>query len=147
MPGFPGFRSEGSRTVLYSVRRGLNRAHSRTGCGGYLLGSSGQRMKVEVSVSMYRGGAAHRWQRLSGKGNDASGCWALTDPLAPARIFTGDFAIPPGVMETRPLLTHRAAGHRAESARLRRSAEVDVRHDRHCEENEGHIVENPGGLA
>jgi len=25
-------------------------------------------MKVEVSVSTYRGGAAHRWQRLSGKG-------------------------------------------------------------------------------
>jgi|GEM_PF-3620695 len=44
-----------------------------TGCGGYLFGKSGHRMKVEVAVVTYRGGAAHRWQRLSGNGRGEGG--------------------------------------------------------------------------
>src|SRR5260370_4571012 len=56
--------------------RGLNRSQSTTGCGGYLFGSSGQKMKTELLVRMYLGGAAHRWHRDSGK-TDISGNGSL----------------------------------------------------------------------
>jgi hypothetical protein len=52
---------------------GWNSAHTRTGWGGYFPGSSGQRMKVDVFDRTYRGGAAQRWQRLSGNGSGAGG--------------------------------------------------------------------------
>ncbi|HME92343.1 MAG TPA: hypothetical protein VKE49_13020 [Myxococcaceae bacterium] len=56
------------RQRLSSVAAGRKRGQLSTGCGGYLFGKSGQRMKVEVVVFTYLGGAAQRWQRLSGKG-------------------------------------------------------------------------------
>lgn len=39
---------------------GLKSAQRTTGWGGYFWGNKGQRMKVEVFVRTYRGGAAHR---------------------------------------------------------------------------------------
>jgi hypothetical protein len=38
-----------------------------------LFGSRGQKMKVEVAVVTYLGGAAQRWHRLSGKGRGGLG--------------------------------------------------------------------------
>lgn len=46
----------------------MNRSQRTTGWRGYLSGSSGQRMNVLWRVVTYFGGAAHRWQRLSGNG-------------------------------------------------------------------------------
>ena len=54
----------------------MNRSQSTTGCGGYLFGSSGQKMKTELLVRTYLGGAAHRWHRDSGK-TDISGNGSL----------------------------------------------------------------------
>ena len=58
---------------------GRNSAHARTGWGGYFWGSSGQRMKVDAFVCTYFGGAAQRWQRLSGNGGgfivDTAAAW------------------------------------------------------------------------
>ena len=78
-PGAPGRRlSAGSprRRVLRLRPEVLDTSHRLR---GYRSGTSGQRMKVLRAVRTYLGGAAQRWQRLSGKGRGAGD--SLTAPL------------------------------------------------------------------
>ncbi len=73
----PAARMEGLVSIAQAGgSRGLNRSQSTTGCGGYLFGSSGQKMKTELLVRTYLGGDAHRWHRDSGK-TDISGDGSL----------------------------------------------------------------------
>src|SRR5215472_5976964 len=62
--------------------------------------------------------SARRWKALS------------TSLLEALRLFTRHFAIPPGMMEARPLLADCAARHRRERPRFRSGAEIDVADDR-----------------
>src|SRR5262249_18470025 len=63
-----------------------------------------------------------------------------------AAALTGDVAIPGGVVEARPRLGHGALYHPGERARLG-DGQIDVPEHQEEEEDEGHVVHDPCGLA
>src|SRR5262249_61000368 len=69
-----------------------------------------------------------------------------TCPLEALGLFTRHFAIPPGMMEARPLLADRAPRHCRKRSGLGNGPEIDMADDRGGEEGEGHVVEDPGKL-
>src|SRR5207244_436332 len=99
--------------------RGRNSGQLRTGCRGYFSGSSGQRMNVLDGVRTYRGGAAQRWQRLSGNGNSSdtaaayraaalagSGAFSCVTHGAPPSSFGSIQRSPVRSANTRPSITY-----------------------------------------